>query len=112
MPTATVTASSLPPHLKIPDTSRIGGTTPFENDAAVLAALDIAWKLPNDVLMTCEVGVRNDADEVYRRAIVRGVAQMLYLEERMAQMGFVPEFEDSEHNGSGFDIIFRRTTMK
>ncbi len=106
------TASSLPPHLKMPDTSRVGGTMPFENDAAVLAVLDVAWQLPSDVLMTCEIGVRNCAGEVYRRALVKGVAQMLYLEDRLSQMGFVPELEDSEHNGSGFDVIFRRSVRK
>ena len=107
-----LTATSLPEHLKVPDTSRIGGTMPFENDAAVLAALDVAWRLPSDVLMTCEVGMRNSAGQVYRRASVTGVAQMLYLEERMAQLGFVPELEDSEHDGSGFVVIFRRTVKK
>jgi hypothetical protein len=112
MLTATVTANSLPVHLKVPDTSRMGGTMPLENDAAVPAALDVAWKLPSDVLMTCEVGVRNSAGEVYRRALVRGVAQTLYLEERTAQLAFVPELEDSEHDGSGLDIIFRRTAKK
>ncbi len=85
---------------------------PFENDAAVLAALDVAWKLPSDVLMTCEVGMGNSAGQVYRRASVKGVSQMLYLEDRMAQLGFVPELEDSEHDGSGFDIIFRRTAKE
>ena len=107
-----LTATTLPEHLKIPDTSRIGGTLPFEEDATVLAALEVAWQLPSDVLMSCEVGMRNRAGEVYRRASVKGVAQMLYLEERMAQLGFVPELEDSEHHGSGFDIIFRRTARK
>ena len=109
MLTATVTASSLPGHLKMPETSRIGGTMPCENDAVVLAALDVAWQLPSDELITCEVGMRNNAGEVYRRASVLGVAQMLYLEERMTKMGFVAELEESEHNGSGFDVIFRRT---
>lgn len=98
--------ATLPP-APPPDTSRIGGTAPYENDGAVLALLEMTWKLPRDALISCEVGVRNRQDEVYRRAAVKGVTQMLYLDEHMTALGFAPELEESEHNGSGFDVIYR-----
>ena len=98
--------ATLPP-APPPDTSRLSGTTVYENDASVLAVLQAAWKLPRDALISCEVGVRNLQDEVYRRAAVKGVTQMLYLDDHMTALGFAPELEESEHYGSGFDIIYR-----
>lgn len=103
---------STPPPVPLPDSSRVAGAAMYENDAAIMAALDIAWKLPCDELMACEVGVRNMQGRVYRRAAVKGVAQMLYFEERMTALGFVAEREDSEHDGSGFDIIFRHRGLR
>ena len=98
--------ATLPP-APPPDTSRLGGTAPHENDAAVLAVLALTWKLPRDELISCEVGMRNRQHQVYRRAAVKGVTQMLYLDEQMTALGFAPELEESEHHGSGFDIIYR-----
>lgn len=90
------------------DTSRVGGTVPCEKDAGVLAALDLAWLLPGDELIACEVGVLNSRGEVYRRAAIGGVGQMLFFEERMAALGFRAALESREYAGSGFDILFER----
>ncbi|MBC7609034.1 MAG: hypothetical protein H7228_05575 [Polaromonas sp.] len=90
-----------------PDTSRVGGVAPHRHDGAILAALKAAWLMPADDLISCEIGVRNLKGEVYRRAAVKGVAQMLVLEEHLEALGFIPELEDTEHLGSGFDAIFR-----
>ena len=89
------------------DTSRLGGVAPHRDDAAVMAAIEAAWAMLCDDLIGCEVGVRNLQGEVYRRAVVKGVEQMLVLEERLALLGFVPELEDREYRGSGFAVIFR-----
>ncbi|MDB5964832.1 MAG: hypothetical protein JWQ72_1332 [Polaromonas sp.] len=91
----------------VPATSRVGRAGIFEHDAAVLEALDLAWRMPSDELIACEIGVRNRQGEVYRRAALTGVAQMLLFEERMDALGFSPELEDSEQEGSGFDAVFR-----
>jgi hypothetical protein len=96
-----------PPQLLASCTSRVGGTAAFDNDVAVLAALDMACRLPGDELMDCGIGVRNLQGELYRRVALKGVAQILFFVGQMTALGFVAEPEESEHDGSGFDIIFR-----
>jgi hypothetical protein len=92
------------------DSERLDGMKPHPFDAAVLDALDLAWQLPRDDLIACEVGIVNTHGMIYRRAALKGVSQVLDFGERMVMLGFEAELEQSEQVGSGFDVIFRSWT--
>ncbi|RUP25581.1 MAG: hypothetical protein EKK45_19245 [Curvibacter sp.] len=89
-------------------TELITDTKIAEYDEDILKALKAAGRKLGGSSKPYIVGIRNEHGTIYRKADMGGLQQVIYLAERLEDLGFEDELLENDRPPKGWDSIFSR----